>query len=131
MFQHILTKVISTCCFTKRLSKPDLGWIPVLLFQSIFYCSKDLLVVLKRKTAKLSSQGKKKNFVGIAIAKFIQKTRLDSSLGLPGPPRQTRRQPAFFPQLFSSRICYSIQKETSYKLTGVTTQITICSLSSK
>lgn len=55
VFQPILAKVVSTCYFIKRLSKPDLGWIPVLLFQSIFDRSKDLRVVLKRKTGKLSS----------------------------------------------------------------------------
>jgi len=27
-------------------------WIPIMLFQSVFDCSKDLLVVLKRKTGK-------------------------------------------------------------------------------
>lgn len=58
VFQPILTKVVSTCYFIKRLSKPDLGWIPVLLVKSIFDCGKDLLVVLKRKVLILRKEKK-------------------------------------------------------------------------
>lgn len=98
--------------FIKGLSKPGLGWNSVLVFQSNFDCSKDFLVVLEKKAEKFSSEGKLRNIKNHPCKINTENTGLPMAgqLPLPRPSHTDSEASRLLSQLFSSRICYSIQR---------------------